>query len=62
MTKNMGETERFLRINLGLVLLMLVFIGPHTPLGLIGLLPLATGLFEICPAKWIWARRAPPVV
>ncbi|MGB0496909.1 MAG: YgaP family membrane protein [Rubricella sp.] len=48
--KNVGQLERFLRINLGLVLLLAVFIGPQTPWGLIGIVPLVTGLFEFCPA------------
>ncbi|MEM6617035.1 MAG: DUF2892 domain-containing protein [Pseudomonadota bacterium] len=47
---NVGSTDRIIRIALGLVLLSLVFIGPQTPWGWIGVVPLVTGLFKFCPA------------
>lgn len=46
---NIGTIDRALRIIVGLALLALVFIGPQTWWGLIGLIPLATGLFSTCP-------------
>ena len=46
---NVGSIDRMLRIVLGLVLLALVFVGPKTPWGLIGVVPLVTGLFRTCP-------------
>jgi len=49
-TVNVGTIDRGLRIVVGLVLLSLVFIGPQTLWGLIGIVPLATGLFRWCPA------------
>lgn len=49
MTRNTGKIDRGLRIVLGLVLLSLVFIGPQTPWGLVGLVPLLTGLVGMCP-------------
>lgn len=49
MTRNEGTLDRVLRVVLGLVLLSLVFIGPQTLWGLIGLVPLATGLLGTCP-------------
>lgn len=49
MTRNEGTIDRALRIILGLVLLALVFVGPQTPLGWIGIVPLATGLLGWCP-------------
>lgn len=49
MTRNEGTIDRVLRIVLGLVLLSLVFIGPQTPWGWIGLVPLVTGLIGTCP-------------
>lgn len=48
-TTNVGNFDRVLRIVVGLVLLSLVFIGPQTLWGLIGLVPLVTGLFRWCP-------------
>lgn len=49
MPRNEGTLDRALRIILGLILLSLVFIGPQSPWGLIGLVPLATGLMGYCP-------------
>lgn len=49
MTRNEGTIDRVLRIVLGLVLLSLVFYGPQTPWGWIGLVPLITGLVGWCP-------------
>lgn len=49
MKANEAGIDRALRILLGLVLLSLVFVGPHTPWGLLGLVPLATGLVGYCP-------------
>lgn len=46
---NAGATDRALRVLLGLGLLLLVVVGPKTPWGLLGLVPLATGLFGVCP-------------
>jgi hypothetical protein len=50
MTANVGSIDRILRIVVGLALLSLVFVGPQTIWGLVGLVPLATGLFRFCPA------------
>lgn len=48
-TRNEHDVERVLRVVLGLALLSLVFIGPQTMWGLIGIVPLVTGLTGICP-------------
>lgn len=49
MTRNEGTVDRVLRVIVGLALLSLVFVGPQTLWGLIGIVPLATGLVGICP-------------
>lgn len=49
MSKNEGTVDRVLRVILGLVLLSLVFVGPQTMWGLIGIIPLVTGLVGTCP-------------
>ena len=54
MTRNEGTLDRALRIIAGLVLLSLVFIGPQTPWGWIGIVPLLTGLVGYCPAYSIF--------
>ncbi len=46
---NESPIDRGLRIVLGLLLLGLVFFGPKTPWGWIGLIPLVTGLVGYCP-------------
>lgn len=50
MIANVGSTDRLLRIAIGLVLIALVFTGPKTPWGWIGLIPLLTATFRFCPA------------
>ena len=46
---NVGNLERVLRIVVGLVLIALVFVGPRTAWGWIGVIPLVTGLTRSCP-------------
>lgn len=48
--RNEGVMDRVIRIIAGLALLSLVFFGPQTLWGLIGLIPLVTGLAGSCPA------------
>ena len=52
MNVNVGNTDRIVRIVAGLALLSLVFLldGGARWLGLIGIVPLATGLMRWCPA------------
>jgi len=49
MKQNVGGIDKILRIITGLVLITLVFVGPKTPWGWIGVIVLATGLFNFCP-------------
>ena len=46
---NEHPVERALRVVAGLALLSLVFFGPKTPWGYVGLLPIVTGLSGMCP-------------
>jgi hypothetical protein len=50
---NVGGFDRIARIVLGLVLISLVFVGPQTAWGWIGIVPLLTGIFKFCPAYTI---------
>lgn len=50
MKANVGTIDRVIRIIVGLVLISLVFVGPHTPWGWIGIIPLITGFVSFCPA------------
>jgi len=49
MTANVGTPDRILRIIIGLILIAMVFVGPRTPWGWIGIIPLATALVNFCP-------------
>lgn len=49
MKTNEGTIDRALRILVGAGVLSLAFIGPQTPWGYIGLVPLLTGLIGWCP-------------
>jgi len=46
---NESAIDRTLRVILGIGLLAIAFVGPKTPLGYLGIVPLATGLLGSCP-------------
>jgi hypothetical protein len=46
---NECSIDRGLRVVVGIALLAIVFVGPKTPLGWLGLVPLVTGLIGSCP-------------
>lgn len=50
MKTNVGTINRAARIVIGLVLIVLALTGVIGAWGWIGLLPLATGVFRVCPA------------
>lgn len=60
MQRNEGTIDRALRIIAGLGILSLVFVGPQTPWGWIGLVPLVTGLVGVCPVYSIFGIRTCP--
>lgn len=49
LTINESSADRLLRVVVGIVLLSLTFLGPKTLWGLVGLVPLLTGLAGFCP-------------
>ncbi len=60
---NEGTLDRTVRVAVGIALLSLVFVGPRTSWGFVGLLPLATGVVGFCPAYrllGVRTRRADP--
>lgn len=59
--KNEGNIDRILRIIFGIALIALVFVGPQTPWGWIGIIPLATGLIGFCPLYAILGIKTCPV-
>jgi hypothetical protein len=50
MQANVGGMDKIARIVVGLALLAMTVVGPKTMWGLIGVVPLATGLLNFCPA------------
>ena len=51
MNHNVGSVDRLLRIILGLLIAILGVVFDSW-WGLVGLIPLATGLFQFCPLYW----------
>jgi hypothetical protein len=62
MKLNVGGIDRVLRIAAGVALLALVFVldGGARWLGLVGLVPLATGLAGYCPAYALFGLSTCP--
>ena len=50
MNRNVGALDRALRLLAGAILITLVFVGPKTAWGWIGVIPLATAFIGFCPA------------
>lgn len=49
MIKNVGSIDKILRLVIGVVLVALVFVGPKTPWGWIGLVLIGTAFMNWCP-------------
>ena len=61
MNQNEGTIDRVIRVVLGLGLLSLTVIGPHTFWGLIGIVPLLTGVVGFCPLYAALGLRTCPL-
>ncbi len=59
--RNVGNTDRALRVLAGSLLILLALINVIGPWGWIGLVPIATGLLRFCPAYTILGLRTCPV-
>jgi hypothetical protein len=57
MAHNVGGIDRALRLIVGLGLISIVFIGPQTPWGWIGIIPVATALLGWCPAYSLFGLK-----
>ncbi len=55
---NIGKTDRIFRLVLGIALLTMTFIGPQTPWGWIGLIPLVTSVLCFCPVYSVIGFRS----
>ena len=62
MIQNIGDFDRLVRITLGVSLIVPTTIGLIGPIGWVGLFPLLTGIFQLCPAYLMFRRprTAPP--
>jgi len=49
MNPNVGTIDKVIRVIIGAVLISLVFVGPQTPWGWIGVIPIVTALVSFCP-------------
>ena len=56
--KNLGTIDRVFRVVLGLALISLVFLGPQTAWGWLGLILLATAAISFCPIYRIFGLRS----
>ncbi len=61
MKLNEGAIDRILRIIVGLGLLSLVFVGPQTPWGYVGVVPLLTGVIGFCPLYAVFGLSTCPL-
>ena len=59
--KNVGTIDRILRIVVGLGLISLVFVGPQTPWGWVGIVPLLTAVISFCPLYTLIGVRTCPI-
>lgn len=57
MKVNMGSIDRALRVIVGLALIAIVFVGPQTAWGWLGVILLATAMMGRCPAYSIFGIK-----
>lgn len=58
---NEGNIDRALRVIVGLALIAMVFIGPQTIWGWVGIVPLITGAIGICPLYSVLGINTCPI-
>ena len=58
---NEGTADRAVRVVAGVGLLSLAFVGPATPWGYLGLVPLVTGLVGTCPLYSLFGWTTCPI-
>ncbi len=59
--RNVGTTDRALRVLAGSLLILLSLINVIGPWGWIGLAPIATGMLRFCPAYSVLGLRTCPI-
>ena len=61
MKVNVGGADRILRIVVGLALILLALSGQIGAWGWVGVVPLATGLFRMCPLYSVFGMNTCPL-
>ncbi|MEO0324665.1 MAG: DUF2892 domain-containing protein [Myxococcota bacterium] len=61
MPRNESNLDRGIRVALGVGLIAMVFVGPKTLWGLVGLVPLVTGMVGSCPLYRMLGMSTCPV-
>lgn len=59
--RNEHSVERAVRVLIGIGLLAIAFVGPKTPWGYLGIVPLLTGLVGSCPLYTVFGFSTCPV-
>jgi hypothetical protein len=60
MKKNIGNTDRAIRVVVGLALVLLAVTGTIGAWGWLGLIAIATGVIRFCPAYSLFGFRSCP--
>jgi len=55
--KNVGTVDRIIRVIIGIALITLVFVGPQTPWGWLGVIPLVSAGISFCPLYRLFGMR-----
>jgi len=58
---NEGNIDRVLRIIVGIALIAMVFVGPQTIWGWVGIVPFITGVIGICPLYSVLGINTCPI-
>ncbi|WP_261841821.1 YgaP family membrane protein [Aliamphritea ceti] len=61
MPKNLGNLDRSLRLIAGLILISLVFIGPQTAWGWVGIIGVLTAAIGYCPLYSLFGFKSCPL-
>ncbi len=59
--RNEGTVDRAVRVIAGIAILSLAFIGPKSPWGFVGIVPIVTGLLGSCPAYTLFGLSTCPM-
>jgi hypothetical protein len=59
--QNVGTVDKAIRVIIGLVLISLVFVGPKTAWGWVGLFPIALAALGTCPLYTILGIKTCPI-